>query len=144
MKMMSIVAVTPKEDAIDEIAALITESRKDGVAGLDVYSIVHTRDDELVIVNQWASLDAFMDYVNGPHNMIELIEHLCLRYDEENVCRAYSGAILAQHSHLSATMDWNTKPHRSLYPPVPSNLLPMFVWSCSIRMMKFYYLRPIG
>ena len=98
MKMMSIVAVTPKEDAIDEIAALITESRKDGVAGLDVYSIVHTRDDELVIVNQWASLDAFMDYVNGPHNMIELIEHLCLRYDEENVCRAYSGAILVQHS----------------------------------------------
>ena len=98
MKMMSIVAVTPKEDAIDEIAELITESRKDGVAGLDVYSIVHTRDDELVIVNQWASLDAFMDYVNGPHNMIELIEHLCLRYDEENVCRAYSGAILAQHS----------------------------------------------
>jgi len=73
MKMMSIVAVTPKEDAIDEIAALITESRKDGVAGLDVYSIVHTRDDELVIVNQWASLDAFMDYVNGPHNIIELI-----------------------------------------------------------------------
>jgi len=98
MKMMSIVAVTPKEDAIDEIAALITESRKDGVAGLDVYSIVHTRDDELVIVNQWASLDAFMDYVNGPHNMIELIEHLYLRYDEENVCRAYSVAILAQHS----------------------------------------------
>ena len=30
MKMMSIVAVTPKENSIDEIAELITESRKDG------------------------------------------------------------------------------------------------------------------
>ena len=78
---MSIVAVTPKEDALDEIAELITESRKDGVAGLDVYSIVHTRDDELVIVNQWSSLDAFMDYVNGPHNIIEHIERLCEHFD---------------------------------------------------------------
>ena len=129
MKMMSIVAVTPKEDALDEIAALITESRKDGVAGLDVYSIVHTRDDELVIVNQWASLDAFMDYVNGPHNMIELIEHLCLRYDEENVCRAYSGAILAQHSQAyrpllnpwqSSAKSDQTNPAVAIFPVQPS------------------------
>ena len=35
-----------------------------------------------------------MDYVNGPHNMIELIEHLCDRYDEENVCKAYSGTVI--------------------------------------------------
>jgi hypothetical protein len=47
-------------------------------------------------VNEWASMDAFMDYVNGPHNMIELIEHLCERFDEENVCKAYSGAIRHQ------------------------------------------------
>ena len=31
-------------------------------------------------------LDAFMDYVNG-HNMIELIEHLCDRYDKKMFAR---------------------------------------------------------
>jgi len=35
--------------------------------------------------------------VHGPHNMIELIEHLCDRFDEENVCKAYSGTIRYQH-----------------------------------------------
>ena len=39
-----------------------------------------------------------MDYVNGPHNMIELIEHLCERFDEENVCKAYSGMIMHQEN----------------------------------------------
>ncbi|CAI8398659.1 MAG: Uncharacterised protein [SAR116 cluster bacterium] len=96
MKMMSVIAVTPKEDSIDEIIDLITKSRADGVDGLEVYSIVHTREDQLLIVNEWSSLDAFLDYVNGPHNMIELIEHLCNRVDEENVCKAYSGAIIHQ------------------------------------------------
>ena len=33
---------------------------------------------------------------NGPHNMIELIEHLCERFDEENVCKAYSRMIMHQ------------------------------------------------
>ena len=96
MKMMSVIAVTPKENSVDEIIELITKSRDDGVDGLEVYSIVHTREDQLLIVNEWSSLDTFMDYVNGPHNMIELIEHLCNRVDEENVCKAYSGAIIHQ------------------------------------------------
>ena len=96
MKMMSVIAVTPKENSVDEIIELITKSRDDGVDGLEVYSIVHTREDQLLIVNERSSLDTFMDYVNGPHNMIELIEHLCNRVDEENVCKAYSGAIIHQ------------------------------------------------
>ena len=70
--------------------------REDGVEGLNVYSIVHTREEQLLVINEWSSIDAFMDYVNGPHNMIELIEHLCVRLDEENVCKAYSGAIIHQ------------------------------------------------
>ena len=97
MKMMSVIAVTPKEGAVDEITNLIVQSRADGVNGLNVYSIVHTRDDQLLVINEWNSIDAFMDYVNGPHNMIELIEHLCERFDEENVCKAYSGTIRYQH-----------------------------------------------
>lgn len=96
MKMMSVIAITPEEGAVDEITDLIVNSRADGVEGLDVYTIVHTREDQLLVVNEWNSLDAFMDYVNGPHNMIELIEHLCIRLDEENVCKAYSGAIIHQ------------------------------------------------
>ena len=28
--------------------------------------------------------------------MIELIEHLCIRLDEENVCKAYSGTVIHQ------------------------------------------------
>ena len=42
MKMMSVIAVTPKEGKIDEITNLILQSRED-VEGLNVYSIVHTR-----------------------------------------------------------------------------------------------------
>ena len=79
MKMMSVVAVTPKEGAVDEITNLIVQSRADGVNGLNIYSIVHTREEQLLVINEWNSIDAFMDYVNGPHNMIELIEHLCVR-----------------------------------------------------------------
>ena len=96
MKMMSVIAITPKDGAVDEITDLIVKSRSDGIAGLDVYSIVHTREDQLLVVNEWNSVDTFMDYVNGPHNMIELIEHLCIRLDEENVCKAYSGAVIHQ------------------------------------------------
>jgi hypothetical protein len=96
MKMMSIISVIPKENAIEDITDLIKESRNDGIDGLDTYSIVHTREDELVVINQWTSIDAFIEYVNGPHNKIEMIEHLCVRYDEENVCRAYSGTIMHQ------------------------------------------------
>ncbi len=98
MKMMSVIAVTPKEGAADEITDLIVQSRADGIDGLDVYSIVHTREDQLLVVNEWESIDAFMEYVNGPHNMIELIEHLCERFDEENVCKAYSGMIVHQEN----------------------------------------------
>ena len=96
MKMISVIAITPKEGAVDEITDLIVKSRSDGVVGLDVYSIVHTREDQLLVVNEWSSIDTFMDYVNGPHNMIELIEHLCIRLDEENVCKAYSGTVIHQ------------------------------------------------
>ena len=96
MKMMSVIAVTPKEGAADEITDLIVKSRANGVFGLEVYSIVHTREDQLLVVNEWASIDAFMEYVNGPHNMIELIEGLCERFDEENICKAYSGAVMHQ------------------------------------------------
>ena len=98
MKMMSVIAVTPKEGAVDEITNLIVQSRADGVNGLNVYSIVHTREEQLLVINEWNSIDTFMDYVNGPHNMIELIEHLCVRLDEENVCKAYSGAIIHQEN----------------------------------------------
>ena len=81
-----------------EITNLIVQSRADGVNGLNVYSIVHTREEQLLVINEWNSIDAFMDYVNGPHNMIELIEHLCIRLDEENVCKAYSGTIIHQEN----------------------------------------------
>ena len=90
-------SLTPKEGAADEITDLIVESRKDGVEGLDSYNIVQTHEEQLLIVNEWACMDDFMNYVNGPHNMIELIEHLCERFDEENVCKAYSGTIRYQH-----------------------------------------------
>ena len=96
--MMSVIAVTPKEGAVDEITNLIVQSRADGVNGLNVYSIVHTREEQLLVINEWNSIDALMDYVNGPHNMIELIEHLCIRLDEENVCKAYSGTIIHQEN----------------------------------------------
>ena len=36
MRMVSMVIVHPKEDAIDEIIDLVNESRKDGVPGLEV------------------------------------------------------------------------------------------------------------
>ena len=51
MKMMSVIAVTPKVGTADEITDLIVQSRVDGVHGLDAYSIVHTRDDQLLVVN---------------------------------------------------------------------------------------------
>ena len=93
---MSVIAVTPKEGAVDEITSLIVQSRKDGIEGLNVYCIVHTWEEQLIVIKEWNSIDAFMDYVNGPLNMIELIEHLCVRLDEENICKAYSGAIIHQ------------------------------------------------
>ena len=81
MKMMSVIAVSPKEGAADEITDLIVDSRKDGVEVLDTYNIVHTHEDQLLVVNELVSIDAFMDYVHGPNLIIELIEHLCERFD---------------------------------------------------------------
>ena len=52
MKMMSVIAVTPKEGVADEITDLIVESRKDGVEGLVRYNIVHTHEDQLLVVNE--------------------------------------------------------------------------------------------
>ena len=48
MKMMSVIAVSPKEGAADEITDLIVDSRKDGVEGLDTYNIVHTHELSLI------------------------------------------------------------------------------------------------
>jgi len=96
MKMVSVVTVMPLQDKVDVIVELVTESRKGGIAGLETYSIVHSREGELVFINQWASLDVFVDYLSSPHNMIELIEVDCNRYDAENVSKAYSGPILHQ------------------------------------------------
>ena len=53
----------------------------DGVDGIAVYSIVRTLEDQLLVVHELASVDAFMDYVHGPNLIIELIEHLCERFD---------------------------------------------------------------
>ena len=39
MKMISVIAITPKEGAVDEITDLIVKSRSDGVVGLDIYSM---------------------------------------------------------------------------------------------------------
>ena len=49
MKMMSVIAVTPKEGVADEITDLIVESRKDGVEGLDGYSIVQTHEEQCLL-----------------------------------------------------------------------------------------------
>ena len=94
LKMTSVIAISPKEGSADDVKQLIIDSRAEGIAGLEKYSIVLTREEQTLVVNEWVSLDAFMDYVNGPHNMIELIEHLCDRYDEQNVCKAYSGTVV--------------------------------------------------
>ena len=99
LKMTSVIAISPKEGSADDVKQLIVDSRADGIEGLEKYSIVLTREEQLLVINEWVSLDAFMDYVNGPHNMIELIEHLCDRYDEENVCKAYSGTVI--HEELA-------------------------------------------
>ena len=92
--MMSVIAISPKEGSAEDVKQLIVDSRSDGMDGLEKYSIVLTREDRLLVINEWVSLDAFMDYVNGRHNRIELIEHLCDRYDQENVCKAYSGTVI--------------------------------------------------
>ena len=92
--MTSVIAISPKQGSSDDVKQLIVDSRSEGIAGLEKYSIVLTREEQLLVINGWVSLDAFMDYVNGPHNMIELIEHLWDRYDEQNVCKAYSGTVV--------------------------------------------------
>ena len=97
--MTSVIAISPKQGSSDDVKQLIVDSRSEGIAGLEKYSIVLTREEQLLAINEWISLDAFMDYVNGPHNIIELIEHLCDRYDEENVYRAYSGTVI--HEELA-------------------------------------------
>ena len=99
LKMTSVIAISPKQGSSDDVRQLIVDSRSEGIAGLEKYSIVLTREEQLLVINEWVSLDAFMDYVNGPHNMIELIEHLCDRYDEQNVCKAYSGTVI--HEELA-------------------------------------------
>tara|TARA_B100000963_G_scaffold220632_1_gene192292 strand:- start:168 stop:464 length:297 start_codon:yes stop_codon:yes gene_type:complete len=97
--MPSLIAISPKEGLAGDIKQLIVDRRAEGIAGLEKYSIVFTREDQLLVINEGGSLDAFIDYVNGPHNMIELIEHLCDRYDAENVCKAYSGTVI--HEELA-------------------------------------------
>ena len=96
--MMSVIAISPKEGSAEDVKQLIVDSRA-GMERLEKYSIVLTREDRLLVIYEWVSLDAFMDYVNGRHCRIELIEHLCDRYDEENVCKAYSGTVI--HEELA-------------------------------------------
>ena len=91
---MSVITISPKKGSAEDVKQIIVDSRAEGMEELEKYSIVFTREEQLLVINEWVSLDAFMDYVNGPHNMIELIEHLCDRYDEENVCKAYSGTVI--------------------------------------------------
>ena len=79
MRMVSMVIVHPKKDAVNDIVNLVNDSRKDGVLGLEVYNIINSNDDELIFINFWESIDAFVEYINSHHNMIELIEHLCVR-----------------------------------------------------------------
>ena len=92
--MTSVIAISPKEGSAEDVKQLIVDSRADGMERLEKYSIIFTTEDRLLVINEWVSLDAFMDYVNGRHCRIELIEHLCDRYDEENVCKAYSGTVI--------------------------------------------------
>ena len=89
--MTSVVAISPKKGSAEDVKELIIDSRAKGISGLEKYSIVLTREDQLLEISEWAWLDAFMGYVTGSHNMIELNEHLCDRFDEQNVCKAYSG-----------------------------------------------------
>jgi len=61
MRMVSMVIVHPKEDAINDIIDLVNESRKGGVPGLEVYNIINSNDDELIFINFWESIDAFVE-----------------------------------------------------------------------------------
>ena len=84
------------KNAINEIIDLVNDSHKDRAPRLEVYNIVNSNDDELIFINFWESIDAFVEYINSHHNMIELIEHLCVRIDKENVSKAYSGPLIYQ------------------------------------------------
>ena len=97
--MTSVIAISRKEGSADDVKQLIVDSWAEGIAGSKKYSTVLTKEDQLLVINEWVSLDAFMDYVNSPHNMIELIKHLCNRYDERNVCKAYSETVV--HEELA-------------------------------------------
>ena len=94
-----VTAISADEGSADEVEILIVDIHEGGIECLEKCRSVLTREEQLRVINEWVSLDAFMDYVNGPHNMIELIEHLCDRYDEENVCKAYSGTVI--HEELA-------------------------------------------
>ena len=74
--MTSVIAISPKEGSADDVKQLIIDSRAEGIAGLEKYSIFSTREDRLLVINEWASLDAFMNYVNSPHSSKELANSL--------------------------------------------------------------------
>ena len=56
--MTSVIVISPKEGSADDVKQLIIDSRAEGIAGLEKYSIVLTREDQLLVINEWASLDA--------------------------------------------------------------------------------------
>ena len=59
--MTSVIAISPKEGSADYVKQLIVASRAKGIAGLEKYSIVLTREEQLLVINEWVSLDAFIE-----------------------------------------------------------------------------------
>ena len=59
--MMGVIAISPKAGSADDVKQLIVDSRAEGIARLEKYSIVLTREDQLLVINEWVSLDTFMN-----------------------------------------------------------------------------------
>ena len=49
MKMTSVIAISPKAGSADDVKELIVDSRAEGIEGLEKYSIVLTREDQLLV-----------------------------------------------------------------------------------------------
>ena len=74
--MTSVIAISPKAGSADDVKQLIVDSCAEGIEGLEKYSIVLTREDHYSLLMSGFHL-MLLWITNGPHNMIELIEHLC-------------------------------------------------------------------
>ncbi len=49
--MTRVIAITPKEGTADDVKQLIVDSRTGGIVGLEKYSIVLTREEQLLVIN---------------------------------------------------------------------------------------------